>query len=840
MATEYNPYIGKYVDTQTHTVVEKPSTPTGNAGSSSKINQNVSMADTGGLKGGKHTGVVGNANQQANVVGTAGVQTPKANVVSSQQKSGGNTQTKPIGTETTVTRADGTTVKAYIVDGTTRDANGNAFSFKNGDTVKTQGGDYVWNNGKATKVNTNAGNNSGTKSGVPEKETSVVPTTNNTNKSGTGNKDTQPADNRTLKSGSDKDKSSGGNQPTVSGDVSSAAKDLVREYQLGRITDPSRYLKDRMLGNLSQADYNYIVGTAPGLRDYLMELEFASTPGNNAYVAPSTNPTPTAPKNNTQKGDATGAGAGVTPKKNTPSTISEASGAYLDDWESGAGSGAGAGGANGNTNGAGNASGNKTIADMVKESGGKLTPEIVKADPRVVSNEDGTMIYIAVGGGGWIPIDQVDVPTYVNGGYAVNADTSEIMEDNGPQFMSYGDGSRPDDKSNAYVPPKGGVPTTVVRNGQDIPAYIIDGETYDVSGARFQFQDGDAVNTKDGQYIWQDGRATKNEGDPITGKPYEGSLATEALKPPTVTDADIPDTVPAGVRDDLLNFIIDMISGGQTTPTTPSTTPTTTLTTTPGIEQTEGTASAASDYSGMSDAEIQQFIQDAIAAGDEAAIRDYMTWAEAQSIARERMNPLYDKYIKQQLDDIDLKALRGGFYGQLPTEALRQQAMAATEGDRTQAIIDYAQQLLDADREGVLADAKLSQDAKMDNINTLLTLLESNRKAESEQEDRNLKKYIADQDSFNTQGKLQNDAQQANNQLAFDIWKTIFNADQDASQLATKQNFDKWMAEFDAGNEAAILASKQAFDKWLSEYDWANKLTQQDKDLAFKKWAALL
>lgn len=830
MATEYNPYIGKYVDTQTHTVVEKPSTPTGNAGSSSKINQNVNMADTGGLKGGKHTGVVGNANQQANVVGTAGVQTPKANVVSSQQKSGGNTQTKPVGTETTVTRADGTTVKAYIVDGTTRDANGNAFSFKNGDTVKTQGGDYVWNNGKATKVDTNA-----VKSGVSEKETSVVPTTNNTNKSGTGNKDAQPADNRTLKSGSDKDKSSGGNQPTVSGDVSSAAKDLVREYQLGRITDPSRYLKDRMLGNLSQADYNYIVGTAPGLRDYLMELEFASTPGNNAYVAPSTNPTPTTPKNNTTKGDATGAGAGVTPKKNTPSTISEASGAYLDDWESGAGSGAGAGGANGNTNGAGNVSGNKTIADMVKESGGKLTPEIVKADPRVVSNEDGTMIYIAVPGGGWIPIEQLDVPTYVNGGYAVNADTSEIMEDNGPQFMSYGDGSRPDDKSNAYVPPKGGVPTTVVRNGQDIPAYIIDGVTYDVSGARFQFQDGDAVNTKDGQYIWQDGHSTKNEGDPIMGKPYEGYLATEPLQPEKkpVTAADLPDTMSDSVLDMILGFLNGDTGQGnaQGNPQAP---------TYPSTEQEAGTATAVSDYSGMSDADIQQFIANAIATGNEAAIRDYMTWAEAQAIARERMNPLYDKYIKQQLDDIDLKALRGGFYGQLPTEALRQQAMAATEGDRTQAIIDYAQQLLDADREGVLADAKLSQDAKMDNINTLLTLLESNRKAESEQEDRNLKKYIADQDSFNTQGKLQNDAQQANNQLAFDIWKTIFNADQDASQLATKQNFDKWMAEFDAGNEAAILASKQAFDKWLSEYDWANKLTQQDKDLAFKKWAALL
>lgn len=52
-------------------------------------------------------------------------------------------------TTTTVHRADGTPVQAYILNGRTVDVNGNGFQFQNGDIVETNGGNYQWNNGAA-------------------------------------------------------------------------------------------------------------------------------------------------------------------------------------------------------------------------------------------------------------------------------------------------------------------------------------------------------------------------------------------------------------------------------------------------------------------------------------------------------------------------------------------------------------------------------------------------------------------------------------------------------------------------------------------------------------------
>ena len=127
----------------------------------------------------------------------------------------------------------------------------------------------------------------------------------------------------------------------------------------------------------------------------------------------------------------------------------------------------------------------------------------------------------------------------------------------------------------------------------------------------------------------------------------------------------------------------------------------------------------------------------------------------------------------------------------MPTEALRQQALAETEGNRTQAIIDYAQQLINADREGVLADAELNLDERQQRINTLLNLLESNRNMAKADKDRELKKYIADQDNMNAQGKLQSSNEQFERQLAYDKWVQ----DQKNKQFYDKLAQDKWIAQ---------------------------------------------
>lgn len=53
-----------------------------------------------------------------------------------------------------------------------------------------------------------------------------------------------------------------------------------------------------------------------------------------------------------------------------------------------------------------------------------------------------------------------------------------------------------------------GTTTYVLRNGQRVPAQIINGQTYDTNGNLFSFQNGDYVATKNGYYGWNNGKAT--------------------------------------------------------------------------------------------------------------------------------------------------------------------------------------------------------------------------------------------------------------------------------------------------------------------------------------------
>lgn len=202
--------------------------------------------------------------------------------------------------------------------------------------------------------------------------------------------------------------------------------------------------------------------------------------------------------------------------------------------------------------------GQRTIAQMVAESGGKMTPEIALADPNIETNEDGTMFYEWVTGQ-WYPIESMNVPTYLSGGYTLNSATGEV-NDMGQQTRAYADGSGStvvngpnqnaqigsvlqqlgfEEEAKPYleaaerdrlaaleaqmaggtptadtpvnqpaVGPEGATPTTVLRNGQEIPAWILNGRTVDANGNLFQFQNGDIVNTGGGRYLWNGNGAT--------------------------------------------------------------------------------------------------------------------------------------------------------------------------------------------------------------------------------------------------------------------------------------------------------------------------------------------
>lgn len=225
--------------------------------------------------------------------------------------------------------------------------------------------------------------------------------------------------------------------------------------------------------------------------------------------------------------------------------------------------------ANSATNGA--ASG-QSIAQQAEASGGWLTPELALADPHLMTNEDGTMVYQTAGNVGWVPTSSMRIPTYSHGGYELNPSTGQVT-DYGQHYYSYYDGSgRVNDNASAnqqigstlsalgfteeakpYLEaaqkealanqmagapdagtpaagapaagttgaggPEGGTPTFVLRNGQMIPAYIVNGKTVDANGNPFAFQNGDRVNTGGGVYLWQDGKATVIPGTQPTGTP---------------------------------------------------------------------------------------------------------------------------------------------------------------------------------------------------------------------------------------------------------------------------------------------------------------------------------
>ena len=73
---------------------------------------------------------------------------------------------------------------------------------------------------------------------------------------------------------------------------------------------------------------------------------------------------------------------------------------------------------------------------------------------------------------------------------------------------------------------------------------------------------------------------------------------------------------------------------------------------------------------------------------------DKLSWEQALAQAQEQLNSSYQKSLNEALDNINQQALETGFYGQLPVEALKQQATSATELDKQTAIYDLARDLL--------------------------------------------------------------------------------------------------------------------------------------------------
>lgn len=114
---------------------------------------------------------------------------------------------------------------------------------------------------------------------------------------------------------------------------------------------------------------------------------------------------------------------------------------------------------------------------------------------------------------------------------------------------------------------------------------------------------------------------------------------------------------------------------------------------------------------------------------------DTLTWEQALAQAGEQMNGQYDQQLNNTLDSLNQKALETGFYGQLPTEALRQQAAASNEVERQSAINDLARNLMSDSRDyaqtQLSADTQTSQQ-RVSTIQQIYNLLATYRQQELE------------------------------------------------------------------------------------------------------------
>lgn len=139
---------------------------------------------------------------------------------------------------------------------------------------------------------------------------------------------------------------------------------------------------------------------------------------------------------------------------------------------------------------------------------------------------------------------------------------------------------------------------------------------------------------------------------------------------------------------------------------------------------------------------------------------DTLTWEQALAQAGEQLNGQYNEQLDSTLDSLNQKALETGFYGQLPTEALRQQAAASSEVERQSAINDLARELLSDSRSyastQLAADTQTSQN-RVQTIQQIYNMLVNYRQDELEQK---LEEAQTQQEYDQIQQELINDAVQ--------------------------------------------------------------------------------
>lgn len=86
-----------------------------------------------------------------------------------------------------------------------------------------------------------------------------------------------------------------------------------------------------------------------------------------------------------------------------------------------------------------------------------------------------------------------------------------------------------------------------------------------------------------------------------------------------------------------------------------------------------------------------------------------LSWEEAQKRSAQALDPLYDQYLTQTLQNLDQSAIARGFFGQMPAAALSGARAADIQADRVSQIAQLAQQMVGQSEQAALQQQALAQ-----------------------------------------------------------------------------------------------------------------------------------
>lgn len=110
-------------------------------------------------------------------------------------------------------------------------------------------------------------------------------------------------------------------------------------------------------------------------------------------------------------------------------------------------------------------------------------------------------------------------------------------------------------------------------------------------------------------------------------------------------------------------------------------------------------------------------------ASQEIALDPTLTWEQAWARANQSLGPQYTSAMQTAMEGLDKNALQSGFFGQLPTEALKRNTMGSLEVDKLQAVNQLASELFGQSEESAYNKMNAAQTKQQNNISNLLSLL---------------------------------------------------------------------------------------------------------------------